>query len=104
MLWMFQRVFYGPVTHGENAALPDLRRHEWASAVPLCAMALFMGIFPAVFLQPMEPAVRKVVEQVQFAQPVTVENDDGEKPRVGAQRPAGQSTPDPALVPAAFAR
>jgi NADH-quinone oxidoreductase subunit M len=73
MLWMFQRVYYGPVTHEENATLPDLRRHEWASAVPLCAMALFMGIFPVVFLKPMEPAVRKIVEQVQFAQPVQVE-------------------------------
>jgi NADH-quinone oxidoreductase subunit M len=74
MLWMFQRVYYGPVTHEENATLPDLRRHEWASAVPLCAMALFMGIFPVVFLKPMEPAVRKIVEQVQFAQPVQVKN------------------------------
>jgi NADH-quinone oxidoreductase subunit M len=74
MLWMFQRVYYGKVTHAENATLPDLRAHEWASAVPLCAIALFMGIFPVVFLQPMEPAVRKVVEQVQFAQPVTVRN------------------------------
>jgi NADH-quinone oxidoreductase subunit M len=74
MLWMFQRVYYGPVTNHENAELPDLRRHEWASAVPLCAIALFMGIFPVVFLAPMEPAVRKVVEQVQFAQPVQVKN------------------------------
>ena len=28
MLWMFQRVCYGPVTHEENAALPDLRPRE----------------------------------------------------------------------------
>ncbi len=77
LLWMLQRVYYGPVTHSENAALPDLRTHEWASAVPLCAMALVMGIFPAVFLQPMEPAVRKVVEQVQFAQPVQVDRSGG---------------------------
>ena len=73
MLWMFQRVYYGAVTHEENATLPDLRRHEWASAVPLCAMALVMGIFPMLFLKPMEPAVRKVVEQVQFSQPVRVD-------------------------------
>jgi NADH-quinone oxidoreductase subunit M len=82
MLWMFQRVYYGPVTHEENATLPDLRRQEWASAIPLCAMALFMGIFPAVFLRPMEPAVRKVVEQVQFAQPVRVDNVKGQGSKV----------------------
>ena len=74
MLWMFQRVYYGPVTHAENATLPDLRPHEWASALPLCAAALVMGIFPMIFLAPMEPSVRKVVEQVQFAQPVRVDN------------------------------
>jgi NADH-quinone oxidoreductase subunit M len=73
MLWMFQRVYYGSVTNEENASLPDLQRHEWASAVPLCAMALVMGIFPVLFLRPMEPAVRKVVEQVQFSQPVRVD-------------------------------
>jgi NADH-quinone oxidoreductase subunit M len=75
MLWMFQRVYYGKVTNYENAHLPDLRAHEWAGALPLCAMALFMGIFPVVFLKPMEPAVRKVVEQIQFAQPVRVDNE-----------------------------
>ena len=73
MLWMVQRVYYGPVTHEENRALPDLQKHEWAGVVPLCAMALFMGIFPTFFLKPMEPAVRKVVEQVQFAQPLRVD-------------------------------
>ena len=74
MLWMFQRVYYGPVTHAKNATLPDLRPREWASVVPLCAMAMVMGVFPTIFLAPMEPAVRKVVERVQFAQPVRVDN------------------------------
>jgi len=74
MLWMFQRVFYGPVTHTENDALPDLRPREWAAAVPLCAMAIVMGVFPVLFLKPMEPAAKKLVEQVGFSQPVRVEN------------------------------
>src|SRR5215213_1720919 len=43
MLWMFQRVYYGRVTHEENATLPDLRPHEWSSVVPLCVVALMMG-------------------------------------------------------------
>src|SRR5687768_3244659 len=75
MLWMFQRVYYGPVTHAENATLPDLRPHEWASALPLCAAALVMGIFPMIFLEPMEPSVRKVVDQVQYVQPVRLPNE-----------------------------
>ena len=29
MLWMFQRVNYGPVTNEKNATLPDLQAREW---------------------------------------------------------------------------
>src|ERR1051325_11450006 len=46
MLWMFQRVYYGPVTDSHNADMPDMKAHEWAGIAPLCAMALFMGIAP----------------------------------------------------------
>jgi NADH-quinone oxidoreductase subunit M len=64
MLWMFQRVNYGTVTNEKNRALPDLSPREWAMMVPTIAMCIFMGIFPNVFLRPMEASVRKVVDQV----------------------------------------
>ena len=69
MLWMFQRVYLGEITNPTNATLPDLRPREWASVLPLCAMAIVMGVFPALFLAPMESSVRKVVERVQTTQP-----------------------------------
>ena len=94
MLWMFQRVYYGPVTHAENATLPDLRPREWAAVVPVCAVALLMGIFPAVFLQPMEPSVRRVVERVQSAQPVTARNVSGQ---TSTSAPVSVLTPAPAV-------
>jgi metal-dependent HD superfamily phosphatase/phosphodiesterase len=34
-----------------------------------------MGVFPSLFLAPMELSVKKVVERVQSAQPVRVENE-----------------------------
>jgi hypothetical protein len=64
MLWMFQRVNYGKITNEKNRTLPDLTPREWALMVPTIAMAIFMGVFPTVFLKPMEPAVRKTVERV----------------------------------------
>jgi NADH-quinone oxidoreductase subunit M len=73
MLWMFQRVYYGAVTNGENRDLPDLRPHEWSSVVPLCAVALVMGVFPSVFLAPMEPAVTRVVERMQNTRTLRVQ-------------------------------
>ena len=75
MLWMFQRVYLGNVTHDENATLSDLTPREWASVVPLCAAAVVMGVFPMIFLAPMEPSVRRVVAQVQAVQPLRVDNE-----------------------------
>jgi len=75
MLWMFQRVYYGPVTNEKNAALPDLQPREWTALAPLVAVAVFMGVFPSVFLKPMEPAVQAVVQRLQSVQSLTVEGE-----------------------------
>ena len=64
MLWMFQRVNYGEVTNPKNRSLPDLSLREWATIGPAVAMAIVMGVFPTIFLAPMEPAVAGVVQRV----------------------------------------
>jgi hypothetical protein len=69
MLWMFQRVNYGAVTNEKNRALPDLTLREWAMVAPIAAMSIFMGVMPNVFLRPMEPSVRSVIERVTGQQP-----------------------------------
>ena len=38
-----------------TARLPDLTPREWALMVPTIAMAILMGVFPGMFLRPMEP-------------------------------------------------
>ena len=73
MLWMLQRVFYGEVRNEENEKLPDLLPREWASVIPLCALALIMGIFPTLFLRPMEASVQALVQRAQAAQTLQVE-------------------------------
>src|SRR5438477_471239 len=45
MLWMFQRVNYGPVAE-KNAALPDLSPREWTVLAPIVVMAVVMGVVP----------------------------------------------------------
>ena len=74
MLWMFQRVYYGEIRHEENATLPDLQPREWAAVLPLCAIAIVMGVFPSLFLKPMEASVSALVQRVQVVQPVQVRN------------------------------
>jgi NADH-quinone oxidoreductase subunit M len=67
MLWMFQRVYLGTVTHEENATLRDLSPREAVSVIPLCAIAILMGVLPAIFLSPMAPSVRRLVAEVEQA-------------------------------------
>jgi len=61
---MFQRVNYGPMTNDKNRGLRDLSLREWFVIAPVCAMCVVMGVAPNWFLKPMEPSVRKVIEEV----------------------------------------
>ena len=75
MLWMFQRVNYGPVTNEKNKNLPDLSAREAWVLVPLIAMAIVMGVVPGVFLKPMAPSVNKVIERMEEHRSAIVKGD-----------------------------
>jgi NADH-quinone oxidoreductase subunit M len=75
MLWMFQRVYYGEVTDDHNRHMPDLSVREWAVIGPLCAAAIYMGVFPNVFLKPMEPAITRIVQRLESREPLQVRAD-----------------------------
>jgi NADH-quinone oxidoreductase subunit M len=89
MLWMFQRVNYGPVNNEKNAALADLRPREWVIIVPIIAIAVLMGVLPNLFLRPIEPAVERMLNQVSrgAASPVTAKAvlPAGAQPAAGAR-------------------
>ncbi len=57
MLWMYQRVFFGPVKHEANRNLPDLSTREWAYLLPLVLIIFWIGIYPNTFLKKMQPSV-----------------------------------------------
>jgi NADH-quinone oxidoreductase subunit M len=92
MLWMFQRVYYGEVTHAENRHLPDLSLREWAVVGPLCALAILMGVVPNVFLAPMEPAVTRIAQRMESREPMRVDAGfwwwASRPPSTAAARPA----------------
>jgi NADH-quinone oxidoreductase subunit M len=91
MLWMFQRVNYGPLTNEKNRGLKDLSPREWVVIAPICATAILMGVLPGLFLTPMEPSVRKTVQHVVGSAPVNV---DLEVPEPGGSD-SGETTPSP---------
>ena len=58
MLWMVQRVFWGPVDITANYALPDISLREIFVVAPLMVLIVWIGIHPNTFLGPMEASVR----------------------------------------------
>ncbi len=58
LLWMFQRVFYGKVTHPVNNALSDMLVFEKAAVWPCAVAALVMGVAPILWLAAIDPAVQ----------------------------------------------
>ncbi len=86
MLWMFQRVYYGPVTNEKNRNLPDLSVREWVALAPLVAMAIVMGVVPGLFIRPTDAAVRAVVERLESVRTEEVRQaPDGAAPAVLAR-------------------
>jgi NADH-quinone oxidoreductase subunit M len=72
MLWMFQRVNYGPVANDRNARLPDLQLREWAVIVPIVALTILMGVLPNLFLRPIEPSVQRLLNQFNQGAPARI--------------------------------
>ena len=64
LLWLYQRVMFGPVTQFANEDLPDLNLREYATLVPLVVLAFWIGIYPKPFFAFIEKPVQKIVEQV----------------------------------------
>ncbi len=64
LLWLYQRVMFGPVTHAENQNLPDLNLREFACLLPLVAMAFWIGLYPKPFFRYLDPPVKQIVERV----------------------------------------
>jgi NADH-quinone oxidoreductase subunit M len=69
LLWMYQRVFFGKVTHPVNNSLPDLSGFEKAAVWPCAAAALGMGVAPILWLGAIDPAVQAAL--LQFPQVIS---------------------------------
>jgi hypothetical protein len=74
MLWMFQRVMFGPVTQGENRSLVDLTPREVAVLTPVLVLIVWIGIYPQPFLRTTEASVTQLLTQVQRGKAASAES------------------------------
>jgi NADH-quinone oxidoreductase subunit M len=63
LLWMYQKVFYGPITHDENQTLPDIDGREQISLWPVAVMALVMGVISPYWMKSIDPAVHETINK-----------------------------------------
>ncbi|HEY6970241.1 MAG TPA: NADH-quinone oxidoreductase subunit M [Candidatus Angelobacter sp.] len=69
LLWMYQRVFYGPIVHEENKSLPDINGREQISLWPLAIMALVMGVASPMFMKSIDFSVGKITTAQKIISP-----------------------------------
>ncbi len=64
LLWLYQRVMFGSVTHDVNKTLRDMNAREYAVLLPLVFLAFWIGIYPKPFFAFIDKPVEKIVQQV----------------------------------------
>lgn len=63
LLWMYQRVMFGPITE-TNEKMEDLNLREILYFAPLVVAAFWIGMYPKPVMDVMDAPVRKLVEQI----------------------------------------
>jgi len=66
-LWLYRKIIFGELTKESLKAILDMNRREIAVFLPLVLITLWMGIYPSSFLDPMAPAVDKLIGDYQAA-------------------------------------
>ena len=64
LLWLYQRVFWGPLDNPANQGLPDVNRRELFTLIPLVILMVWIGIAPRVFFETIEKPVDYLVRKV----------------------------------------
>ena len=93
LLWLYQRVFWGKITHEENERLHDLNARELATLVPLVALCFWIGIYPKPFLDYLHvPAARvaALVQPQKFGETQTVHAATADPQRPNRRRAGGR--------------
>ncbi|HXH38889.1 MAG TPA: NADH-quinone oxidoreductase subunit M [Thermoanaerobaculia bacterium] len=64
LLWLYQRVFWGPLDNPANKNVPDVNRRELGMLLALVFLMVWIGIKPAIFFDIIEEPVNYIVRKV----------------------------------------
>jgi NADH-quinone oxidoreductase subunit M len=63
-LWMFKRVYLGPVANDDVKDLTDINGREFLVMALLAAAVLYMGVYPKPFTDVMDTSVADLLKHV----------------------------------------
>jgi NADH-quinone oxidoreductase subunit M len=63
-LWMFKRVYLGPVANDHVKELTDINAREFLMLALLAVAVLYMGIYPKPFTDVMDASVAQLLKHV----------------------------------------
>jgi NADH-quinone oxidoreductase subunit M len=66
-LWLYRKVVFGTITREDVRRMPDMSLREVAVFAPLVLVTIWMGIYPASFLDVMDASVGKLIADYQAA-------------------------------------
>jgi NADH-quinone oxidoreductase subunit M len=68
MLYLYRRIIFGVITRADVRAMFDLTPREILVFAPMIVVVIWMGVYPASFLRPIQPSVANLIEHVQMSQ------------------------------------
>jgi NADH-quinone oxidoreductase subunit M len=72
MLWLYRRVVFGPLVKDALKGIRDMRANEVIAFAPLVVVAVVLGIYPSLFLEPMHASVDQLLAQIGAAEPANL--------------------------------
>jgi NADH-quinone oxidoreductase subunit M len=75
LLWMFQRVAFGPLSDflkGVGQHLTDVTPLELVTLTPLVALTVLFGVFPGLILGLIQAPVDSIIQAITGAHPVAL--------------------------------
>ena len=89
LLRMLRWVLFGGLNKDENRKLLDLNAREIASILPIAILIIWIGVFPRMFLRPVEPFAERLAARMSAVQPASPVAED-----IGLREvPAGGEVP-----------
>jgi NADH-quinone oxidoreductase subunit M len=94
MLWLVQRVFFGPVRKAASHGVPDLSVREWLCVAPLLCAIVVIGTYPMPFLSASRIPADELIARVRPRVGSLLRPQGAERIRHGGDR-FGEAPPEP---------